>query len=76
MPDDRNRRMQRRLLLMRRCYPFVAAVGDVRRGSQAHLLVSSDPHRIRFIAQRFRQNAIVTVQQRHPVTALTLHKRA
>ncbi len=62
MPDGWNARMQRCLAEATRRVPALAGQGSGRGWAEDHLLVGADPRRIRRLARRFRQSAIVTIR--------------
>lgn len=62
MPEGWNRRMQARLLETTRRLPRASGQGRGRGWAEEHLLIAADPRRAWRLAQRFRQQAIVTVR--------------
>jgi hypothetical protein len=61
-----NRRMQAHLRRALRRRSMLAASGRWRGWCEAHLLVFADPRPMRYLARRYRQNAIVIVRLRQP----------
>ena len=64
MPPGWNARMQRALRQAARGRLLAEGFGRGRGWAEHHLLVAGDPRRIRVLARRFRQHAIVAVLAR------------
>jgi hypothetical protein len=71
-PPGRNARMQRRLHEMTRGLPRAEGHGRARGWCEAHLLLGADPRRLRVIARRFRQAAIVVLRRGAPARLILL----
>jgi peptidoglycan/xylan/chitin deacetylase (PgdA/CDA1 family) len=62
MPRGWNDRMLARLREAARRLPFAEGWGHGRGWSERHLLIAADPRRVRRLARRFRQHAIIAVR--------------
>jgi hypothetical protein len=70
MPRGWNARMQARLREAARGRVLAEGWGTGRGWAEHHLLLAGDPRRLRVLARRFRQHAIVMVAQGRPARLL------
>ena len=71
MPPGWNTRMQARLRQAARGAVLAEGWGRGRNWAEHHLLLADDPRRLRRLAQRFRQHAIVAVAAGRPARVLS-----